>query len=103
MSLSPIISRLDHIDDHQLQRLIALWQVPPLDIDREAQRIARALELEQRHRAAAGVLPEASTGTTLQSSHTPRWRFWRRWWMRSCSAIFNGLQCALHGPKCSLT
>ena len=78
MSLSPIISRLDHIDDHQLQRLIALWQVPPLDIDGEALRIVRALELEQRRRVETGSSPEAGVGTFLQSPVTPKWQIWRR-------------------------
>jgi hypothetical protein len=78
MSLSPITSRLDHIDDRQLQRLISLWQAPPLNIDREAQRIARALVFEQQRRADGIANPENRSGTPTKLSSVFRWRFGRR-------------------------
>jgi hypothetical protein len=78
MSLFPITSRLDHIDDHQLQRLISLWLALPLDTDREAQRIAQALKLEQQRHfeeaSSAGNRPETSSKLSFAS----RWRLGRR-------------------------
>jgi len=65
------------LDDAELQSLAAEWRIRAMRGDQLAQRMARALEAEQRRRLRdTGLQALAPASTPAAPSNGPWWKFW---------------------------
>lgn len=75
MTTAPTPSELAHLDDEELDRLVARWRAQAGRGDREAFGIAHLLEVERRRRVRDSRLQQLDKPV---AAPRPWWQWWRR-------------------------
>lgn len=69
MTMPLMFTSLNHIDNHELARLVDLWRSQALSGQSEASEIARMFIVEQRNRIQAGFVIRSANQETWKTAH----------------------------------